>query len=391
MIRRLAVVAMFLVPRGAFGACDRAEFQRLSGEQTKLAQRNAWSGVERTYDRLRDTGCDLTFDQHQLAAEAARVRGKSADQYERLQVALAVREDAAARAQLAALEENYGRVVIKGDARRPPALTRDPLPFAPDQRKSIEWAQTVLAETGRFEGLLPAGTYEVGASTLKVYPGAVDDLVTLEISRGRESTTPWPDVPSVDKPTFRYLQAVGHLGPAWLGAPQTDRVTTLPDGDDQFSPATVSVLGVTAAAGVELGINYGEPSLGVAAGLGYTGGYGLDTMHAISAWALFVVRPGRARFAMGPQYQMLFGSGTGVADWFDRGQDPSSQPRSDIRYAGWAWGPGLQAWGGYGLLDLAPFDGLVEFGGTWHSDGARSYFTLGLRLGIVPQVPRFDG
>jgi len=364
-------------------ACDEAEYRRLSGEQTRLAQRSAWSGVERAYERLERTRCALSVDQHQLAAEAARGLGKTWEQYARLERALAVSDDAAIRSQLDAIAQSFGRVSVRGDPRRPPELVREVLPFAPDQQRSIEWARTVLAETGRFDGLLPVGEYVVGGEPLEVEAG-VGEPRRLALSRrgasDREGRGP-----------LRYLAPVGHLGPTWLFAPDNDVVTTLSDGGHQLSPATVSVFGIGLGAGVEAGFSWGEPALGVAVGVDYAGGYGLDTLHAVGAWSLFVVRPGDARFAIGPQYRLLFGSGTGVAEWFDRGQDPSSQPRSDIRYAGWAFGGGLQAWAGYAPLTLEPLQGVVEIGGSWHSDGARSYLTLGLRVGIVPHIERFDG
>ncbi|MEN0067917.1 MAG: hypothetical protein AAGA48_37655 [Myxococcota bacterium] len=392
---RTVVIAAIALASPAAWACDEAEYQRLSEEQTRLAQRNAWSGVERAYQRLLKTRCELRVDQHQLGAESARVLGKTFDQLERLQLALELEDDPEARAQLESIEAAFGRVKIKGDPRRPPTLLRDVLPFAPDQQKSIEWARTLLAETGSFDGMLPAGEYVVGGELLLVEAGQPVELA-LPRRRNRVVDDTEPDqregpAPSGPKGTFRYLLPIVHIGPSWLGTPETNRITTLSDGGHQFSPATSSVFGFTLSAGAEAGLTYGEPALGVAAGLGYTGGYGLDTFHAVSAWSLFVVRPGDARFAIGPQYQMLFGSGTGVADWFDRGQDPTSQPREDLRYSGWAWGPGLQAWAGYCPVDFEPFQGVVELGGTWHSDGARSYFTVGLRLGIVPRVPRFNG
>ena len=63
----------------------------------------------------------------------------------------------------------------------------------------------------------------------------------------------------------------------------------------------------------------------------------------------------------------------------------------NFQYGGAAWGPGVQTSIGYGLLDFNSLRGVVELDGSWHHDGARSYFGAGLRVGIVPTVPRFKG
>ncbi len=364
-------------------ACDEAEYQRLSGEQTRLAERNVWSGVERSYQSLLKTRCELRPEQHVLAAEAARMLGKALERTERLALAYESGADPDVQRQLDAVTESFGRVVITGDPRRPPELRRETMPFAPDQQRAIAWARDVLAETGAFDGLLPTGEYTVSDVSFVVEARAEAVRVVLP----RRGSSPQGEASR----RLRYRGPVVHLGPTWLGSPETDRVTTLADGEHQFSPASVSLFGATVAGGIELGLGYREPAIAVAAGLGYAGGYGLDTMHAVAAWSLLVVRPGAARLAVGPQYQVIVGTGTGVASWFDRGQDPTSQPREDIRFAGRAYGLGLQAWGGFCPFDVGDLQGLVELGGSWQTDGARSYLTLGLRVGLVPRVPRFDG
>ncbi|MEO0603644.1 MAG: hypothetical protein AAF211_19550, partial [Myxococcota bacterium] len=173
MIRTVLAVLTLLVGVPAL-ACDSAEYLRLSGEQTRLAQRNAWTGVERAYRSLLKTRCDLSAEQHQLAAESARMLGKTLERTERLRLALEVAEPADApelQRQLDVVAEAYGRVRIKGDPRRPPALSREVMPFAPDQQRAIEWARTELGETGGFDGLLPAGTYTVDETPLVVEAG----------------------------------------------------------------------------------------------------------------------------------------------------------------------------------------------------------------------------
>src|SRR4051812_3467159 len=88
----LLVAAALLVPQLAH-ACDEAERLRLTEEQKKLAQRNAWSGVERAYESLQATKCTLEYANFFLGAESARKLGKVYEQYDRLKQAIAVAPD----------------------------------------------------------------------------------------------------------------------------------------------------------------------------------------------------------------------------------------------------------------------------------------------------------
>ena len=118
-------------------------------------------------------------------------------------------------------------------------------------------------------------------------------------------------------------------------------------------------------------------------------GFGTDTLNALNVWLAGVARPGDLRLAAGPMYQVTLGSGTGVASWFDRDHAPVTN--DTIGYSGLGYGGGAQVAVGYGLLDLDKLQGLVELGGAWQTDLARSYYQVGLRVGIVPMVPRFKG
>ena len=62
-----ALTAAVSIPSVAH-ACDMAEKLRLAEEQKKLASRNAWSGVERSYEALLETKCELGYDQQGIAA-----------------------------------------------------------------------------------------------------------------------------------------------------------------------------------------------------------------------------------------------------------------------------------------------------------------------------------
>jgi hypothetical protein len=382
-----ALILAITAPSTAL-ACDMAEKLRLAEEQKKLASRNAWTGVERSYEALLETKCELDFDQHFLGAESARVLGKTWEQYERLQKALQFEDKPEIREAMESIDANYGRVDIQGDPRRRPTLERPEMPFAPDQRKAIEWAQTVIDNTGSFYGMLPQGSYVVGEVDLVVETGPDFQLVQVGKVKGPKGPKPeGGSGGSNDQSAVNYANLVATIGPAFTGSSE-GKMTELQDGGHQFVPASVGASGFGLQVGGEIGLTYAEPVAGIAAVVGYQGGYGQDTLHDVHLWVAGVVRPGEFRFALGPQYAMAFGRGTGVAEAFDRGQ---GQPNDSIQWGGLAWGPGLQASAGYGLLDFDKLRGVVELGGSWHSDGARSYFGAGLRVGVVPTVPRFKG
>lgn len=370
-------------------ACDMAEKLRLSEEQKKLASRNAWAGVERSYESLLDTKCDLGYDQHFLGSESARVLGKTWERYVRLEKALGFEENQELKDQMAAIEADYGRIEIRGDPRRRPKFSRAEMPFAPDQRKSIEWAETVIANTGSFYGMLPSGEYAVGDLTVTVDAGNTDfQLVTVGKGAKRPSGGGGGEDGPDDPGAIRYANLVATVGPSII-ATTVGGESTLADGATQFVPSPITASGFSAQVGGEIGLTYAEPALGVATVVGYSGGYGTDTLHNIHIWAAGVMRPGELRVALGPQYVVLAGRGTGITE--EAASERNVANAENFQFGGAAWGPGLQTSVGYGLLDFDTLRGVVELGGSWHSDGARSYFGAGLRVGIVPTVPRFKG
>jgi hypothetical protein len=409
---RATLLALALVASASPAlACDSAEKIRLSDEQKSLAARNAWTGVERTYAALLATKCELGFEQHFLGAESAKLLGKVYEQYSRLELALAIAPEAtedspdrskeAIQASIDTIGQAYRKVRIVGDPRRRPVLSRPEMPFATDQRKAVEWAITVVSETGSFEGMLPFGAYVVGDVNFTAEAGADWQVVTVgkvkapppKPDGGPEGT---PDVAQGGTQTqsfLRYASIVATVGPAFFGTPEPKKSYTMQSdiGEiTQFSPVKVNLPGVTAQVGAELGLSYAEPALGLAGTVGFqaAGGDGKSTFLLSSLALSGVARPGELRLAAGPLLQYTSGRGTGVAKWVDIGHDASSN--GSIRYTGRTLGPGLQGSVGYGLLDFDSLRGIVDLGGSWHTDGHRSYYTAGLRVGVVPAVPRFQ-
>lgn len=176
---------------------SQAEVQRLAEEMNHLAKKNAWTGVDRTYRQLETLGDGvfaLARDPavlHFLGAQAARNLGdirRYKSLVQRAKTALLATgrpaDDAQLQtleAELTAIDQAYGAVSIAPRSKRSanakkgetvgPELVPAVMPFAGDQRESIERARTQILETGSFSGLLPAGAYTLGAESFTVIAG----------------------------------------------------------------------------------------------------------------------------------------------------------------------------------------------------------------------------
>lgn len=161
----------------AASAQNSAEAQRLRDEMEKLAKKNAWPGVERTYQKLIALkGITPTGDDHYHGAQAARATGDVAAVLDRLKKA-----KAAGHANVADwigdIERNYGQVQIKKQKKSNRELKPAAMPFAPDQRSAIEFAAARIAKKGKFEGWLPKGDYTLGDQKFTVKPGGGKQIV----------------------------------------------------------------------------------------------------------------------------------------------------------------------------------------------------------------------
>ena len=386
-------------PATAYAAdCDMAEKLRLSEEAKKLAQRNAWAGVERAFQGLLDTKCELKFPEYDLGAQSARYLGKTFEMYERLTFAKDLDPQPEILDLLSGLDANYGRIEIKGDPRRRPVLSRPAMPFPPDQRKSIEYAVEYIEGTGSFKGMLPVGDYVVGDIEFSVAVGS--DWQVLEVGKskggdgggGGGSGGGGGGGKAESEGLINYAGLIATIGPGVLLTPEPGEPVLTSDGKrHQFSSHSISSSGVALQIGGEFGLTYSAPEAGIAVVAGYQGGFGTDTLHTFSGWLAGVLRPGQLRIAVGPKYQFVTGKGEGVAEWFEVGHDQSRDPNDLIRNQGASWGGGAEASIGYGVLDLDTMRGGIELGGGWMTDGSRNFMGFGLRVGVFPAVPRYEG
>lgn len=372
--------ALALAPATAWAqdADKQAEKFRLTEEMGKLAARNAWAGVESKYEDLLALNVPLDFDTHTLAAQSAKTLGKTLQVYERLVRAREMQEDPAVLAEIEAIDSAYGRVRIVGNERWSLPLARPSMPFAPDERKSVEYAIRVAEEAGAFEGMLPAGTYVLGTDETKekleftVAPGP--DWQVVEASRNMTAGT---------EGLIVYMGPTAIGGYSFVSTPEPSAPVEGPDGVVP-SPRSSAGSGLVLEVGYEVGLTR---ELAFTASFEYRNliaGYG--QFHGYTGWLAALLRPGNFRFGAGPVYGRWGGSGSGVAT---DGIDLHDRLPEDILFDGQSWAGGVKATAGYGLLDLEPLQGLVELSGVWQTDGHRTFAGLGLRVGIVPMVPRF--
>ncbi len=164
----------------------QAEVRRLEQEMGKLAERNAWAGVERAYVQMESLDVNAATNPghcHFLAAQASRSVGDTRGYKSRLLRSRAAGYDVeGAEAALEHIDDQFGTINLspadapKGRRAREkltgPPLTTEQMPFAPDMRKSIEFASQELQETGFFSGMIPAGEYSAGGARIVVIAGS---------------------------------------------------------------------------------------------------------------------------------------------------------------------------------------------------------------------------
>lgn len=185
---RVIVVSLIATLAAApAGASAEAERYRLAQELEKLAQRNTWTGVERTYLALVALGVPLGPSEHLLGSQAATQRGDTLVAMDRLALAVAAGTDAAAdpvwqqaKETLEALQARFGKVDIVVVPPRFAALVRYDPPFAAQEREAIEVAREQLRTTQVFKGLLPIGKYMVDGLVFTVEPNA--ELLQVKVA-----------------------------------------------------------------------------------------------------------------------------------------------------------------------------------------------------------------
>ena len=359
---------------------NAAEKLRLEEEMKKLAGKNAWTGVERNYEALEALKLPLSFDDYFLGAQAARYLGKTYEQYSRLELAKKLDSRPEILQEIEAIDSSYVRVELQGFEKRLVFVKPMVMPFAPDQRKSIEWSSTVTSNTGSFRGMLPPGEYVVVPSPET--PLDDPDAFHFTLEQGSDPQQ-WRVIElskKISKGTG--VEYAGPVAVAGYNFGTSAAPTTL--ASNEVQPASITGSGLSLQVGGELGFN---KMVGTAVTLGYDNYFGNHVGHGFTGWAALVLRPADARIAIGPTWGILATSGTGLAQ--DVGSTSDALTAANMTYKGLSQMAGVQLSAGYGVVDLSPLMLLVEADGAWRTDGNRSFINAGLRIGIAPKVERF--
>jgi len=186
LLATILFLPLFAVPSYA-GEDVEAERYRLQAEMDRLARRNVWKGVERTYGELLALQVALTTGDHLLGAQASQSRGEMLQAMQRLQEAVKVGEAAhaaedgaeseppsdsplaEAKRTLEVFTSRYGMVDIAVDKSRIAMLVRtDGMPFSAQERESIVYARDHVVKDKIFKGLLPIGNYMIDGEKFEV-------------------------------------------------------------------------------------------------------------------------------------------------------------------------------------------------------------------------------
>jgi len=395
----LAIVGLALTPRFAGAADERAaleaEHTRLSEEMRMLASRNAWRGVEDSYEKLealQDRGVELSVDDVWYGAQAARSLGDLSTAYARLKTAQSLGTNDAIDQWVDDIESSYGRVELSVDAHYAGsfALTPAEMPFDPEGRGAIESAQTSLAETRAYRGLLPLGRYQLGDHSFEV---GTDGSVSSVALVGRGSAPPDESVAAVSGP--RAVLGVG--------------ITDVGDStDDSLQPLGFLGGSVRLGVGAELEIASG---VGWFAEAGYHGTMGTpkdedgeplaardsvgvrpNVLHLGYGWTGIVLHASDVALSIGPTVAIGGGGITGVAEGCTTGcagfGEADSEALSYQRLSGT-----VSAFGGsigalWQLMDVGRMAGGLDLVSGVYHDGARMYAWGTVAYAIAPAARR---
>lgn len=144
-----------------------AEQDRLMSELGKLAKKGAWKGVERTWQKISALDIPAPAAAWRIAGDAARQRGDATAAHRRYLKAERIEPDSTTEA-MAQYRASFGVLEVRRLDASCIQLEPAERPFDPTWSAAIDFASAELAETGRFRGLLPAGTYRVGPHTVEI-------------------------------------------------------------------------------------------------------------------------------------------------------------------------------------------------------------------------------
>lgn len=189
-MRLRILLVLFLVaasPKQPSAEQLAAQQVQLQEKMEKLAARNAWNGVEDAWIDLEVLKRDVEPKYLLIAADAARNRGDVWSAYQRmLRVLHTLPEDSTAHEQMRLFREGFGRVTVRRVELTPIELVPAAVPFDPVQRHAIDFASAQLKSTGGFDGMLPAGDYQLGPHAFTIVAGLEPVIVQRVAGDGQK-------------------------------------------------------------------------------------------------------------------------------------------------------------------------------------------------------------
>jgi len=386
----------------------RAEHVRLAEEMARLAKRGAWRGVDRAYQAMQTLerkDVFPTYDDHFLAAQAARELGNVTQVYRRLLKARDTESKPDVENWIGDIMRQYGEVELiiperyKADANLAVAV----MPLQPDQRSTIGRAQQRVTEGRSYNGLLPAGEYTFGPHEFKVLPGGSTIVLNLDKKGGGEISTR----AAGEKEPFRftYMGPRADLGLGW---------TQAGDSEGGAEPGGFGGIGGRLSAGWEMGV--GGP-FGVLVQAGYQGlaGSPSDENGPLEELAQFEIESdqmhmgftalmGTAHFgpiwtAVGLMYGVGTGQVTGVTEFcIEKPNDPACKAvegaERTLRYSrmkGQVRAGGAALSVAYSVMGFGKYEGAVTLNGGALSDTSRLYPFGSLGFTVGPAGQEDDG
>ncbi len=188
---------------------DAAELKRLAAEAEGLAQRGAWTGVNRSYlalAELQSKGTPVSSELHILGARAAQELGDLKETYLRLVRARQAQDGLSDEIEMwiAKLDSEYQlvHIVALPSWKAPLTLVNKDMSFVPAHKSTIDKAITVLEAEREFTGLLPHGRYTVGPENFELIGGPRIEVVLKKSGPWEQSASePSPAVPLPVEPS----------------------------------------------------------------------------------------------------------------------------------------------------------------------------------------------
>ncbi len=327
--RRVVLALSLLAAAPAYaGEVERAEHVRVSEEMRRLAQRNAWFGVDQGYRKLEALvakGEVLSGKEHMFGAQAAQALGDITSARVRLVRARDAGLAADAAPMLEMIDGNYGTLTVRFDKKYVGAaalVSKEP-PFAPDQRACLDYVTKVLATRAAFEGLLPLGPYELDGQAFTVTREAPVTLALAPTVAAKGG--PAPGGSGAEPAGLRSFGPRATVGVAFTMAGDLSDAGKAAEAGLQAG--SFGGLGTRLGVGAQLGLGKG---LGVLAEVGYHDLFGPpsdsagplvggdryvvenDSLHMGYAWLAAQGALGPVVVALGPTYSVGKASVTGV-------------------------------------------------------------------------------